>query len=67
VPDDTAAKLAPDDALQMLAQAFEMDWNTVHADDLSETGTWPMGRTIWFALFVSAAIWAGIAGIVWLA
>ncbi len=64
-PNDTVAKLNPDDALQMLAQAFEMDWNTVHAQAVSETDPWPMGRTIWFVIFASAALWACIAGIVW--
>lgn len=65
-PDVAGSKLATDEAFQALAQAFEMDWNTVQTEDASETGNWPMGRTIWFALFVSAGIWAGIAGIVWL-
>jgi hypothetical protein len=65
-PDDSIVKLGTDEALRMLSQAFEMDWNAVHAQDTCEVGPWPMGRTIWLALFVSTALWACIASIVWL-
>jgi hypothetical protein len=65
--DNSTAKLGSDQALQMLAQAFEMDWNPVHSQAVDEPGSWPMGRTIWLALFVSGGLWACIAGIVWFA
>ena len=42
--------------------SLEMDWERFHADE----ETWSLGRTIWFAVVVSAALWAVIAGAVWL-
>lgn len=42
--------------------SLEMDWEKFHADDQP----WSLGRTIWFALVVSTALWAVIAGAVWL-
>jgi hypothetical protein len=39
-----------------------VDWTDLHAEEESE----PMGRTIWFAVLASTALWAVIAGALWL-
>lgn len=65
-PGQSADKLSTDEALGMLAQAFEMDWNTVQAEKEAEDGTWPMGKTLWFSVLVSAGLWSIIVGIAWL-
>jgi hypothetical protein len=44
-----------------LPVSFEMDWNQVHAEE----EPWELGRTIWFAVTISAALWAVIAGVLW--
>jgi hypothetical protein len=46
----------------VLPVSLEMDWTQLHAEDESQ----PMGRTIWFAVVVSSALWAVIAGALWL-
>ncbi|GAA0565020.1 hypothetical protein [Rhizomicrobium electricum] len=44
-----------------LPVSFEMDWNQIHAEE----EPWELGRTIWFAVAISAALWAVIAGLLW--
>lgn len=44
-----------------LPVSFEIDWNQLHAEE----EPWEIGRTIWFAVVVSAALWALIAGVLW--
>ena len=43
--------------------SLEMDWSQLHAE---QEEPWALGKTIWFALVVSTALWAVIAGLVWL-
>jgi hypothetical protein len=45
-----------------LPVSLEMDWEKFHAAE----EPWSLGRTIWFAVVVSTALWAVIAGAVWL-
>jgi hypothetical protein len=40
---------------------LEMDWDPLRAEE----EPWEMGRTIWFAVVISAALWAVIAGVLW--
>jgi len=51
------------DALDKLARAFEMDWAAAPAVD-STPSKWLMGQTLWFAIGVSAALWAAIIAII---
>ena len=41
--------------------SLEMDWEKFHNQD----EPWSMAKTIWFAVVVSTALWAVIAGAVW--
>lgn len=43
--------------------SLEMDWTRDHAE---QEEPWAMGKTIWFAVVVSSALWAVIAGALWL-
>lgn len=64
--EEAATQLSTEDALQKLAKAFEMDWDTVHGQDGIAENAWPMGQTVWFSVFASIALWAVIAGAIWL-
>jgi hypothetical protein len=44
-----------------LPVSLEMDWTKLHA----ESEPWALGRTIWFTVVLSAALWAIIAGALW--
>jgi hypothetical protein len=44
-----------------LPVSLEMDWNHLHAEE----ERWALGRTIWLAVAISAALWAVIAGVLW--
>jgi hypothetical protein len=46
--------------LSSLPAALEMDW------EKREAGGWSLARTVWFAVIVSTALWAVIAGAIWL-
>ncbi len=46
----------------ILPVSLEMEWTQLDADDESQ----PMGQTIWIAVLVSTALWAVIAGAIWL-
>ena len=41
--------------------SLEMDWDKLYAEDDDQ----PVGRTLWFAIVVSSALWAVIAGALW--
>lgn len=43
--------------------SLDMDWTRLHAE---EEEPWALGKTVWFALAISTALWAVIAGLVWL-
>lgn len=65
VPRENVVNLADARAerhLSVLPVPLEIDWTPLHAEEESE----PMGRTIWFAVLVSSALWAVIAGALWL-
>jgi len=65
VPQENVVNLADERAERrtaVLPVALEMDWTRIQAEDESQ----PMGRTIWFAVLVSTALWAVIAGALWL-
>jgi hypothetical protein len=57
--------LGTDEALRKLAQAFEMNWDTVHAAEHVQTDQWSMGQTIRFSLLASGVLWAAIVAVVW--
>ncbi len=54
-----------DDARAMrrgaLPVSLDMDWSQIHAEE----EPWAMGKTIWFAIVISTALWAIIAGALW--
>ncbi len=52
--------LSPDRRMALLAQAFEMELAT--ADEGTNDASWPMGKTIWFAVGISLVLWAAILG-----
>lgn len=39
--------------------SLDMEW------DKSEEEPWALGKTIWFAVVISSALWAVIAGALW--
>ena len=47
--------------LSSVPLSLEMDFSGSQDDDESV----PMGRTVWFAIVVSMALWAVIAGAIW--
>jgi hypothetical protein len=40
---------------------LEMNWDPLPGEE----EPWEMGRTIWLAVVISAALWAVIAGVLW--
>jgi hypothetical protein len=65
VPRENVVNLADERAERrpsILPVSLEIDWTQLHAEDESE----PMGRTIWIAVLISSALWAVIAGALWL-
>ena len=45
-----------------LPVSLEMDWSEFHAENEEP---WAIGRTLWFAVIISTALWAVIAGALW--
>lgn len=65
VPQENVVNLAAARAerhISVLPVPLEIDWTELHTDEEPE----PMGRTIWFAVLTSTALWAVIAGVLWL-
>jgi hypothetical protein len=65
VPQENVVNLANARAerrADVLPVSLEMDWAQFDAEDKTQ----PMGQTIWFAVVVSSALWAVIAGALWL-
>jgi hypothetical protein len=42
-----------------LPVSFDLEW------DRPEEESWALGKTIWFAVVISTALWAVIAGALW--
>ena len=51
-----------DQVMADLALAFALDMDQAQADEEK----WPMGRTLAYAILTSAALWALIAGVVYI-
>ena len=51
-----------DQVMADLALAFALDMDQAQADEEK----WPVGRTLAFAILTSAALWALIAGVVYI-
>lgn len=64
--DQTLTEVGRPDALDHIAQALEMQWGDDTREAIDPSGTWPMGRTIWFAVSASLALWGVIFAVVWL-
>jgi len=53
-----------DQVVTGLAAAFALDIDLSHAAERRYEEKWPPGRTLWFVILCSAALWAMIAALV---
>jgi len=58
----SAEDRAMDQVIADLAVAFALDIDQAQADETK----WPMGHTLAFAILTSAALWALIAGVIYI-
>lgn len=61
-PESSATAVPNDQRMAMLAELFRLELETEDAEDEGIT-PWPMGKTILFAVGVSAALWAAIIAV----
>lgn len=49
-----------DQRMAMLAEAFSLELENAQDE---EVAPWPLAKTVWFAVSVSAVLWAGIIAV----